>query len=395
MTNSFVYIKIIINKSMPDYSWLHISNNHNDELITNNYDIKFDLPENFEVFETFKLYTSKNLNWIKMRLFKAFEDYASSRSFSELKIKPHELKKFLSIIQPVNKSGEGTIYLLVNPSIPDTLKVGITSRSIENRIKELRSTGVPEDFFCIYASKVMGAYEIEQRILNNFDRLDKKREFIKTHVNLWWLLQFHQIEEITPNGILQKDNPFYYGISSFFVKDAYNGRKHFDEINDFNYNKLNIALLNNEGSVYYRKKLIRVIQKRGKIILSARQNYRSKDFKADTIDGQKVSELNIVKIPEYLGGLFSFDNQKKEFINEDVIPLMQNDNIHFDEPSYENFMEFIGLGPFPKVSQVHHLLVLDLSSIKVKNEILADSILLGNEENSIIFGEIFERLEKL
>ncbi len=45
----------------------------------------------------------------------------------------------------------GTIYVLVNPSIPGLVKVGKTTRSVDIRIKELSTvTGVPSQFILVY-----------------------------------------------------------------------------------------------------------------------------------------------------------------------------------------------------------------------------------------------------
>lgn len=65
----------------------------------------------------------------------------------------------------------GSIYVLVNPSIPGLVKVGKTSRDVEDRIKELSSaTGVPSEFLLIYEqyfSNVDKAELIIHTILEN------------------------------------------------------------------------------------------------------------------------------------------------------------------------------------------------------------------------------------
>ena len=48
----------------------------------------------------------------------------------------------------------GFLYFLYNPSIPGKLKIGYTTGTIEKRLRDLHSTGVPEPFqlgsvFCV------------------------------------------------------------------------------------------------------------------------------------------------------------------------------------------------------------------------------------------------------
>lgn len=50
---------------------------------------------------------------------------------------------------------EGIIYVLTNPSIPNLVKIGMTTRSeIEIRMSELYTTGFPVPFHCSYAGRV-------------------------------------------------------------------------------------------------------------------------------------------------------------------------------------------------------------------------------------------------
>jgi hypothetical protein len=42
--------------------------------------------------------------------------------------------------------GNGFIYILSNPSMPNVYKIGLTSNSVKTRIRELSSTGVPTPF---------------------------------------------------------------------------------------------------------------------------------------------------------------------------------------------------------------------------------------------------------
>lgn len=77
-----------------------------------------------------------------------------------------------------------TVYILTNQSMPNLIKIGYTSRNdLNERIKELYSTGVPTPFECYYACQVEDGKKIEQilHILFKEDRVNNKREFFTTH----------------------------------------------------------------------------------------------------------------------------------------------------------------------------------------------------------------------
>jgi hypothetical protein len=76
---------------------------------------------------------------------------------------------------------EGYIYCLSNESMPGLLKIGMTRRTPENRVKELHTTGVPSIFKIEYSRKVNKPKEIERMIhkeLKHF-RVKDNREFFK------------------------------------------------------------------------------------------------------------------------------------------------------------------------------------------------------------------------
>ena len=72
------------------------------------------------------------------------------------------------------------VYILINQSMPDLIKVGITD-DLERRMKELDKTGVPLPFECFYAVEINEslAPKIEKKIHEGFDdkRVRQNREF--------------------------------------------------------------------------------------------------------------------------------------------------------------------------------------------------------------------------
>ena len=70
------------------------------------------------------------------------------------------------------------VYILINQSMPDTIKIGITD-NLERRIKELDNTSTPLPFECYYAVEVKDASKIEKKIHEGLDdkRIRQNREF--------------------------------------------------------------------------------------------------------------------------------------------------------------------------------------------------------------------------
>ena len=54
------------------------------------------------------------------------------------------------------------VYILTNEAMPDMVKIGITSTTVEERMKSLQTTGVPLPFTCYYAAEVEDAGKIER-----------------------------------------------------------------------------------------------------------------------------------------------------------------------------------------------------------------------------------------
>lgn len=78
----------------------------------------------------------------------------------------------------------GYVYLLTNPAMPGIVKIGMTCREeLDERLKELYTTGVPLPFECAYACKVKQTKcrEIENALHTAFDpdRLNPNREFFR------------------------------------------------------------------------------------------------------------------------------------------------------------------------------------------------------------------------
>lgn len=73
------------------------------------------------------------------------------------------------------------IYVLTNEAMPGLVKIGLTMDSVESRIAQLNTAGVPLPFECYFAAEVDDCNRIE-RILHKLfsdERINPKREFFR------------------------------------------------------------------------------------------------------------------------------------------------------------------------------------------------------------------------
>ena len=85
-------------------------------------------------------------------------------------------------MQEFGTKAKGIVYVLVNEAMPGYVKIGYTSKSLEQRIRELSaSTSVPLPFTCSYACTVEDMGFVEGQLHDAFDdnRINPKREFFK------------------------------------------------------------------------------------------------------------------------------------------------------------------------------------------------------------------------
>ena len=97
----------------------------------------------------------------------------------------------------------GIVYVLENPAIPGLVKIGKTTRnSMEERLKELYSTGVPVPFECAYAARVKDVKKVEKAFHEAFGpyRINPRREFFEIEsFQAKALLCLVALENVTPD----------------------------------------------------------------------------------------------------------------------------------------------------------------------------------------------------
>ena len=75
----------------------------------------------------------------------------------------------------------GFVYCLSNPSYKGTYKIGLTTKSIDGRMKQLYKTGVIHPFVCEFAKRVKQVHQTERLLHKRMasSRVHPDREFFK------------------------------------------------------------------------------------------------------------------------------------------------------------------------------------------------------------------------
>ena len=89
---------------------------------------------------------------------------------------------------PLDQSGNLVpteyVYVLVNKSMPDMVKIGMTVRDVDERAKEISgATGVPTPWVPVYSFKCFNSYKLEQEIHEHLNavRVADNREMFYMH----------------------------------------------------------------------------------------------------------------------------------------------------------------------------------------------------------------------
>ena len=95
----------------------------------------------------------------------------------------------------------GNIYILINASMPNYVKIGKTVQRVEERMKSLDSTGVALPFECFYAARVEDIDFVERQLHDAFgdQRVRKNREFFEIDpARVAAVLRLFALEVVTP-----------------------------------------------------------------------------------------------------------------------------------------------------------------------------------------------------
>lgn len=202
MDQEIIYIGVAESKNKQNYCFIKVSDTE-DNLLQwlQNLNNKFDQLSPYILKGIKKIKNGNNIKYTEFRLWGVYENFKTSEYLNEINLPAKDVLDHLSILEIPKINQTGIVYILLNESYDNLIKIGITS-NIKKRIKELSSaSGVPTPFKCLYAMQASNTLEIEQKILKVFQRPNAKREFVKTQINLPYLLQFHEIKEVTPHNI--------------------------------------------------------------------------------------------------------------------------------------------------------------------------------------------------
>jgi len=122
------------------------------------------------------------------------------------------------------------VYVLTNPSIPDIVKIGMTS-DLTTRMRSLYNSSVPVPFECYFACTVNDMSFVEKQLHDGFDdfRVNPKREFFRVDPErVVSILKMVMIEDVTPKEDIVEDE---IDQRSLDKEKKVRGRFNFDMIN--------------------------------------------------------------------------------------------------------------------------------------------------------------------
>lgn len=96
---------------------------------------------------------------------------------------------------------KGIVYILTNESMPGYVKIGKTTTTVEQRMKDLYGTPVPLPFECFFAGVVEDLDKVEKALHDAFadNRVSPKREFFEiAPERVFSVLELLSIEDATP-----------------------------------------------------------------------------------------------------------------------------------------------------------------------------------------------------
>jgi T5orf172 domain len=128
------------------------------------------------------------------------------------------------------------VYVLTNPAMPGLVKIGKTTQlEVEDRMKQLYSTGIPVPFDCAFACQVKDASEVEKALHFAFGnvRINPNREFFKLEPErVVAVLKLLKVDEITSEfeKQIESDTDAADKQSAVNLKEARRPRMNFIEI---------------------------------------------------------------------------------------------------------------------------------------------------------------------
>lgn len=136
-------------------------------------------------YEILSKNTSNNITTTKIRAYHEVFTFTNGHSMPEQLFSVDGATNTYS----TENGGQGYVYVMINPSLPDLVKIGMTTKDPNERAKELSTaTGVPTPFMLVFYKPFIDCYSTEQRIHQFLEdkgyRVNNNREFFNMPTKL-------------------------------------------------------------------------------------------------------------------------------------------------------------------------------------------------------------------
>jgi len=125
------------------------------------------------------------------------------------------------------------VYVLTNESMPGLVKIGRTTNSVEQRIKQLDTTSVALPFQCFYAAEVKDSAFVEGKLHLAFAhaRVRQNREFFRVDANqVAAAIQIGELKDVTPKDDVVNDASDVQALQAAVEKDDRRSRLRFSQL---------------------------------------------------------------------------------------------------------------------------------------------------------------------
>lgn len=128
--------------------------------------------------------------WASEKFSAGFETFLNAKTAVDAIVKGNSSKKTnpRNLTSKIDYSGAGYIYVAVNESLPEMVKIGMTTISVEQRMKELSNTSVPTPFSAI------AVFEVPSEVRATEKKIHEKLKDIRIHAQREFFIAVDQFE---------------------------------------------------------------------------------------------------------------------------------------------------------------------------------------------------------
>jgi hypothetical protein len=126
-----------------------------------------------------------------------------------------------------------TVYVLTNEAMEGLVKIGRTTTSVEQRIRELDNTSIPLPFQCFYAGEVANSLLVEGKLHRIFadKRIRNNREFFRVDPNqVREAIQLAELRDVTPRFDVVVDAEDLQALKKAVATEERRSRLRFSEL---------------------------------------------------------------------------------------------------------------------------------------------------------------------